>query len=184
MNHSKAAVIALVSTLAAAPLTASADSGFFLGGSLGAATLDDDIDTFALDADSTSFRINAGWQFSDFLAIEAGYHDFGKFDETLDLGGVLSDVDLRADGYTLGATANIPLGSNLSLFGRAGAFIWEGDARVDGLRIEGFDDENLYYGAGADFKVSDRLSLIGDWTRYELDDTESDVISIGLRFRF
>ena len=184
MNYSKAAVIALVSTLAAAPLTASADSGFFFGGSVGAATLDDNIDTFALDTDSTSFRLNAGWQFSDFLAIEAGYHDFGKFDESLDLGGVLSDVNLRADGYTLGATANIPLGANLSLLGRAGAFIWEGDARVDGLRIEGFDDENLYYGAGADFKVSDKFSLIGDWTRYELDDTESDVISIGFRYRF
>ena len=184
MNYRNAAIIVLASTLAAAPLTASADSGFFVGGSVGAATLDDRIDTFALDTDSTSFRLNAGWQFSDFLAIEAGYHDFGKFDEEVDLGGILSDVNLRADGYTLGLTTSIPLGSNLSLFGRAGAFIWEGDARVDGLRIEGFDDENLYYGAGADFKVSDRFALIGDWTRYELDDTESDVISIGFRYRF
>ena len=184
MNYRKAAIIVLASTMAAAPLSASADSGFFVGGSIGAATLDDDIDTFALDADSTSFRLNAGWQFSDFLAIEAGYHDFGKFDEELDLGGILSDVDIRADGYTLRLTTSIPLGSNLSLFGRAGAFIWEADARVDGLRTEGFDDENLYYGAGADFKVSERLSLLGDWTRYELDDTESDVISIGLRYRF
>ena len=184
MNIRKAAIIAAASVLAVTPLTATADSGFFVGGSIGSATLDDDIDTFALDTDSTSFRLNAGWQFSDFLAIEAGYHDFGKFDELLDLGGILSDVDIRADGYTLGLTTSLPLGSNLSLFGRAGAFIWEADARVDGFRIEGFDDENLYYGAGADFKVTPRLSLLGDWTRYELDDTESDVISIGFRYRF
>jgi len=164
-------------------MTASADSGFFVGGSVGAATLDDNIDTFALDTDSTSFRLNAGWQFSDFLAIEAGYHDFGKLDEEFDIGGILSDVDLRADGYTLGLTTSIPLGSNLSLFGRAGAFMWEADARIDGLRIEGYDDENLYYGAGANFKITDRLSLLGDWTRYELDDTESDVISVGFRSR-
>ena len=184
MKHRNRAVIALAAVMAASPLTALADSGFFVGGSIGAATLDDDIDTFALDTDSNAFRLTAGWQFSDFLALEAGYHDFGKFDEQLDLGGILSDVDIRADGYTLGLTTSIPLGSNLSLFGRAGAFIWEGDARVDGLRIEGFDDENLYYGAGADFKVTKRLSLLGDWTRYELDDTESDVISVGFRYRF
>lgn len=184
MNYRKAAIIAMAASVVAIPVTASADSGFFVGGSVGSATLDDSIDTFALDADSTSFRLNAGWQFSDFLAIEAGYHDFGKFDEEFDLGGVLTDVDLRADGYTLGLTTSIPMGSNLSLFGRLGAFAWEGDARVDGLRIEGFDDENLYYGAGADFKVTERLSLLGDWTRYELDDTESDVISIGFRYRF
>ena len=184
MNHRSKRASALLAVIALVPLSASADSGFFFGGSVGSATLDDDIDTFALDADSTSFRLNAGWQFSDFFALEVGYHDFGKFDEELDLGGILSDVDIRADGYTFGATMSVPMGSNLSLFGRAGGFIWEADARVDGLRIEGFDDENLYYGAGADFKVTDQFSLLGDWTRYELDDTESDVISIGFRYRF
>ena len=184
MNTPKTAALALVGAILLVPLTASAESGFFFGGSIGAATLDDTFDGFGVDTDSTSFRLNAGWQFSDSFALEAGYHDFGKFDEELDIGGVLSDVDLRADGYTLGLTAGIPMGQNLSLFGRAGAFIWEGEARLDGFSVEGFDDENLYYGGGASFKVSEQLSLIGDWTRYELDETESDVISIGFRYRF
>ena len=35
-----------------------------------------------------------------------------------------------------------------------------------------------------DFKVNERFSLIGDWTRYEFDTSESDVISIGFKFVF
>jgi hypothetical protein len=42
----------------------------------------------------------------------------------------------------------------------------------------------LYYGGGAKFAITDRLSLLGDWTRYELEDTESDVVSLGFTFRF
>ena len=137
-----------------------------------------------MDTDSTSFRLNAGWQFSDVFFLEAGYHSFGTFDEELDIGGVLSDVSVEADGYTLGAALGFPLGENLSLFGRAGAFFWDANADVNNITLATPEDENLYYGAGADFKVSERLSLIGDWTRYELDETDSDVISIGIRYRF
>jgi len=32
--------------------------------------------------------------------------------------------------------------------------------------------------------VSDSFSLIGDWSRFELDDVDTDVISIGFQYRF
>ena len=184
MKTAKMVTIALLATTAFAPLAASADSGLFFGGSLGAATLDEDFDGLGIDTNSTSFRLNVGWQFNDFLAFEGGYHNFGNFDEVLDVGGVLSDVRVEADGFTLGATASIPVGDNFSLFGRAGAFFWDGDAEINKIVLARPEDENLYYGAGADFKVTDRFSLVGDWTRYELEDTESDVISLGFRYRF
>lgn len=184
MKANKTACIALLATLVLSPLAASADTGFFFGGSLGAATLDEDFDGLGIDTDSTSFRLNLGWQFNDFFAFEGGYHSFGKFDKDLDIGGILSDVRIEADGFTLGATASIPVGENFSLFGRAGAFFWEGDARINSVSLARPEDENVYYGAGADVKVTDRFSLVGDWTRYELEDTESDVISLGFRYRF
>lgn len=184
MKAVKTATIAMLATLALTPLAVSADTGLFFGGSLGAATLDEDFDGLGIDTDSTSFRLNVGWQFNDFFALEGGYHSFGKFDEKLDIGGLLSDVRIQADGFTLGATASIPMGDNFSLFGRGGAFFWDGDAKINNVSLARPEDENVYYGAGADFKVTDRLSLVGDWTRYELEDTESDVISLGFRYRF
>lgn len=184
MKRNTTAIIASLALFALMPMTAFADNGFFLGGSIGASTLDDDFDGLGVDTDSTSFRLTAGWQLNDFLSLEAGYHNFGIFEERLDIGGVMTDISMKADGFTLGATGNIPLGGKFSMFGRAGAFFWDGDAKINDISVATPEDTNLFYGAGADFKVSENFSLLGDWTRYELEDTHSDVISFGFKFRF
>ena len=166
------------------PLAANADSGFYIGGSVGSATLEEDFDGFRLDADNTAYRFVAGWQLSDLLSLEAGYKNFGSFDDSFTVGGEPVDVSIEADGWMLGGTASLPLGPALSLYGRAGAFIWDADAEVNSI-VEGrTDDTNPYYGGGAKVAIGERLDLIGDWTRYELDSTESDVISLGFTLRF
>ena len=78
----------------------------------------------------------------------------------------------------------VPVSPSFSLFGRAGAFFWDADARIDDIRVAFPDDTDWYYGAGADFRVNKRFSLIGDWTRYEFDTSDSDVISIGFKYVF
>ena len=55
---------------------------------------------------------------------------------------------------------------------------------VDGFSINLPGDKNPYYGAGARVNVSRNLSLIGDWTRFELDTANADTISIGFQYRF
>ena len=178
------AIFATLVTVAFLPLAASAESGFFLGGSIGSSSLDDDIEGFGIDADTTAYRFVLGYQLGDVLSFEAGYHSFGKFDEEFDIAGAVTDVTLRADGYTVGGTLGLPVTDTLSLFGRAGAFIWDADARVGGVRLSLPEDTNAYYGGGAGVAVTDRFSLIGDWTRYEFEDANSDVISIGFKYRF
>ena len=184
MKHFRTATFTLLATLAMAPLSAFAESGFIVGGSVGSATLTEDFSGLNVDADSESFRITAGWQFNDYFALEGGYHSFGKFEESLDVAGNPVDVRLKADGFTLGATGSLPLGSSLSLFGRAGAFFWDGDAVINGITEARPEDSNIYYGGGATVAVTERLKLVGDWTRYELESTESDVISLGFTYRF
>ncbi len=184
MKHLSKAAVAATTILALAPLTAIAETGFYIGGSIGSASLTDDFGGFDVDADSTSFRLTAGWQFNDFFSLEGGYHNFGDFDQTFDVGGTPVDVSLKADGFTLGGTGNIPLGEKFALFGRAGAFFWDGDADINNVSQATPEDTNPYYGAGAKFALSDSFSLVGDWTRYELEDTESDVISLGFTYRF
>ena len=43
---------------------------------------------------------------------------------------------------------------------------------------------NPYYGGGLKLDLSDNLSLTGDWTVYEFDILETDVISLGFNYRF
>lgn len=177
-------VLAVATAALVLPFAAQAESGFYLAGSIGSASLEEDFDGFDVNDDVESYRLLAGWQVSDVFGVEAGYLDFGTFEERIDLGGATALTELSADGWTLGATLAAPLSEQFSVFGRAGIFVWDADVDVDGIREAVDDDSNPYYGAGAKFAFTPNLSLLGDWTRYELDDVNSDVISLGFEYRF
>jgi len=166
------------------PSLASAESGPFFGASFGSSHFDKDFSGFNIDTDANAYRFVAGFQLGDYLGLEAGYHNFGDFSETIDLGGFSALTKVAADGWTLGGTLGLPLNEQFSLYGRAGVFFWDADVEVDGFSINVPEDENPYYGGGAKVEVTSNLSLVGDWTRYELDTIDSDVISIGLQYRF
>ena len=166
------------------PATVWAESGLAVGGSVGAASLNDDFDGFNVDADSTAYRVTVGWQFNDAISVEAGYHNFGRFKQVVDLQGTPVEVSLKADGFTLGATGSLRLGKRFSLFGRAGAFFWDGDADINGVSQARPEDTNLFLGVGLSYDLTEKFDLTGDWTRYELEDTESNVFSLGFRYRF
>lgn len=176
-------VVALLCT-AALPLTALADPGLYVGGSIGNAHLDDDFDSFFIDTDTNAYRLFAGLQFSDSFAIEAGYLDFGEFSDSVDLGGLLSRTEISGDGWTLGGTLSMPLSDNLSLFGKGGVFFWDADISVDGFSIDTPGDDNPYWGGGLKLDLGDNFSMTGDWTVYEFDVLETDVISLGFHYRF
>jgi len=184
MTRSKWTLSGLISTAFLLPTLVQADTGLFVGASIGSSHLDEDFNGFSLDTDATAYRILGGWQFGDVLGIEAGYHSFGEFAETIDLGGVSARTELTADGWTLGGTLGLPLNEQISLFGRAGVFFWDADVELDGFSVSVPDNENPYYGGGARVDLTPNLTLIGDWTRYELDSVNSDVISIGFQYRF
>ena len=166
------------------PVTAIADSGFFLAASVGSAELSEDFDGFDIEADSMAYRITAGWRFSDYLAVEGGYHNFGDFEQTIDIAGTPTDLSFKADGFTIGGVGSLPLGERFALFARAGAFFWDGDADINNVTRATPEDTNLYLGAGARLALSERLSLTVDGSRYDLDDTSSTVFSVGLDVRF
>jgi len=42
----------------------------------------------------------------------------------------------------------------------------------------------LLYGAGLRVDFSRNFSVTGDWTRYELDEVEVEMVSAGIQFRF
>ena len=178
--------LALVPLLALlfAPVPAYAEAGLAIGGSLGTASLSEDFDGLGVDTDSTAFRLTVGWQFNEYVALEAGYHNFGHFKQTVDMAGAPVEVRLKADGFTLGANGTLPIGDRFALLGRAGAFFWDGDADINGVSQARPEDTNLFLGVGLAWHLTEKLDLVGDWTRYELEDTESDVVSIGLRYTF
>ena len=63
-------------------------------------------------------------------------------------------------------------------------FFWDGAAEINNVSQASPDDSNLYYGAGASYAVTERFSLNADWSRYDLEESQSDVLSAGFQYRF
>ncbi len=183
MKIRKDAATAALLMLFVGPISAQA-GGFYVGASIGQAELSDDFDGLVVDDNSTAYRVVAGWSFNDYFALEGGYHNFGDFEQVFDNFGIPATASLSADGFTLGAVGSIPVTDRFSLMGRAGWYFWDGDAEINNVSQATPEDSNLYLGAGITFDVTERLQLTGDWTRYELEDTNSNVVSVGLQFRF
>jgi OOP family OmpA-OmpF porin len=184
MNTREMTIIALLLSLSLAPGAAVAGEGFYAGASIGKASLDDDFDGLDIDDDTTAYRIVGGWWVNHFFALEAGYHDFGDFEQSFTINGVPNKAKLSADGYTLGLLGSYPLANRISVFGRAGAFFWDGEAQINRVSQASPQETNPYLGLGISYAMTNSFSVNGDWSHYELEDTSSDVFSIGLQFRF
>ncbi len=166
------------------PATTFAESGFVLGASVGSAELNEDFGGFDVDANSTAYRFTVSWKFNDYLAVQGGYHNFGRFDQTFDIEGEAVDVSLKADGFTLGLVGILPLGERWSVFARSGAFFWDGDADINNVTAATPEDTNFYFGAGVRMAIGEKLSLTADASRYDLDESASNVFSVGLGYAF
>jgi hypothetical protein len=169
------AAVASALLLSATPALA-ADNGIYLGGSVGQSSLD--IDELSYDADSTGYKIIAGWRFLDWLAVEGNYIDFGSGDDSIDG----DKVESEADGLSLSAVGFLPLGP-VDLFARVGAVDWSADLSSDGFRA-GDDGTDLTYGVGAQFRVWS-LSIRAEYEQFDVDAADTvDLISLGVTWTF
>lgn len=65
-----------------------------------------------------------------------------------------------------------------------GWFFWDGEAEINNASQASPEDSNPYLGLGLSYDFSEGFSINTDWSRYELESTESDVFSVGFQFRF
>ena len=184
MHTSKTALLSLVTAAFALPATALAGDGWYVAGGLGSAELSEDFDGFDVDSDATALKLVVGWRLNENFGVEFGYQDFGDFEQTFDLPGGPAEVSLTADGFTIGVSGALPVSDRFALTGRLGLFFWNGAATINGVGAASPDDRNLYVGAGAKYSLTDNFALTGDWSRFELEETESGVFSVGFEYSF
>lgn len=186
-------LIALSAALAFAPLTATADSGFYVGGSVGGATIEVDFgDTgipdfpAEIDEDDTAYKLFAGYKFDlpgiD-LGIEGGYVDFGKPDFGVEVADVAVDVELDPTGFNLWGIAGIEAGP-IDLFAKLGYIFWDLEASVPGTSVDESDDgSDIGYGVGVGFGLGP-LQLRGEYEIYDIDDADLSMVSLGIAYQF
>lgn len=166
-------------------------------------------DADRISGNDAGYRLRIGYQFSRFIALEAGYTDFGTLvarDIAYSCFPSATDCtfDLRSRIRTamLGAVATIPFAGRWSVHARLGAVygrissdMWDASA---GATHDSSGHDGVGYGAGLDVRLGKRTTMSLDWSRHELLDLGPtwgggigayeyglpSLVSLGLSYRF
>ena len=178
--------IALIGTLAVSPAMA---EDAYLGLSAGESQLDDVCDDIenavgaAADCDDTDTagKVFGGWKLTDWFGLEASYVDLGEAEVEV-LG---TSAGIEADGFGLSAVGFLPLNENFDLFAKAGAYNWDVETTGTSALAAGLDDDSgtdATYGVGARLGLNENVALRAELERYEIEDYDVDVASVGIEF--
>jgi outer membrane immunogenic protein len=188
MFNSKTHTNLLVSLLGLAVFslspTAFADSGAYIGGSIGTAgvSIDDDFGE-NFDEDDSAFKIYGGYAFDlpvvDF-GIELGYFDLGQ------PAGVIDDglAEISVSGYEVFGLIGFNLGP-VGIFGKAGLAAWDADILIEAIGDDFSEDgSDPAYGVGLRFMVGS-LEIRGEYEVIDISEADDVYMAtVGLVWRF
>jgi len=158
------------------------------------------------DEDDTGFNLGVGYKVNDFFSVEGGYMDLGKASATLSAGGSALGLSMTAGSVTaeadydavyLGGVFEYGINDKLSLNAKGGLYWWDADYRAtyssatfrlnsytyvvtNGTTTWSDDGDDIYYGLGATYNLSDNLQVRADWYRSDTDDGDVDVLGLNL----
>lgn len=153
---------------------AAGPTGFYAGVGAGQSMIDEDI----ADDEDTAFQAFGGYQFNPYFGIEAAYTDFGEVELATGVG------ELEADTVSLVAVGTLPFTEKLSGYAKAGFHSWDAEANVPG--VGGVDDDGTdpTYGLGLQYRFTDNVALRGEYSRFEMEDVDTDLAQVQVRFDF
>ena len=129
-----------------------------------------------LNENGTLFGIRFGYQFNDYIAVELGHQQYGEVDEKyVDEYGDNIHNKLKSSATSGGIKGILPLSDDFSLFARAGISKWDMKLTVSDSSSPdepySFKDDNndLYYGLGAEYNFSETVSLGLEYTMLDMD---------------
>jgi len=162
-----------------------ADSGWFLGGSIGQAGVEIEdtsgIQPLTFDEDDFAWKAFGGYNFDLTvinLAIEAGYVNLGS--PSGDLLGIPVKVDV--DGFDVFGVFGFNLGP-VGIFAKAGVISWDAEISVDGLG-DSDDGSDPAYGVGAKIAIGS-IDLRAEYELFDIEDAEDvSMLSVGLVWTF
>jgi outer membrane immunogenic protein len=167
-----------------------AESGFFMGGSLGTAAVEANVnDGIVLpdpapvfDENDFGWKFLAGYEFalSDAfsLGVEGGYVDLGK--PSADV--LTIPVSLDPNGLTLYGTAGVDIGP-VGLFAKYGFVDWKVEGSIGGIDFDD-DGNDPAYGVGVRFNLGS-VEIRGEYEIFDISDVEDvTMLSAGFVLRF
>jgi outer membrane immunogenic protein len=180
-----AAVVLAASAMMLISPESKADSGFYLGGSVGQAGIeivdDSGIQPVTFNEDDFAWKAFGGFNFDlpvINLAVEGGYVNLGG--PSGDLLG--APVEVTTDGFDVFGVVGVDLGP-LGVFAKYGMISWDAEFSVDGL-AEAEDGSDPAYGVGASIGLGS-VNLRAEYEVFDIADAEDvSLVSVGIVWTF
>jgi len=178
--------------------------GFYITGGLGYATVNVDEASISEGLDQSGVTLNdttnnragfsiwTGVDFTDYLAVEVGYLDFGE--TSVEISGSVTDKEalfdavadnlpLSASGFAIALKPSVNISDDVRLFARLGAMQWSGDKTIAGI-TENVSDLSMLYGAGVSLDLSRQWQVQLGWDRVTFEKEPTDMATLSLSYRF
>lgn len=151
--------------------------GFYAGAGIGLTQIEDSDQGESFDDSPFGWKILAGYDFTDNFAVEGGYLNSGKAEDTV----FGENVEVELTAFVISAVGLMPVSDTVQLFGKLGFYSGEQEVTAFGVTVDD-DDDGLTVGAGLRFRASDNFVIRGDFDWF---DTDLDTLwSIGAGFQF
>lgn len=189
--------------IAAAGTACAADSGFYLGGSVGQSRFHVDSTglTGSVDKRDTGWNLFGGYQINRHFGVELGYVDLGRtsFNGTLATAippfpaGTAVAAKTEATAWSLSLVVSAPFTQQFSGYAKLGANYndVETTATVGGASGSVSDhDTNYLFGLGLKYSFTPNAALRAGWERYRVGSDavggkgDVDLWSLGVQFSF
>jgi OOP family OmpA-OmpF porin len=116
------------------------------------------------------WRLQGGYRFNPYLAVEAGYIDFGKTKYQASYSGGSAQGSLKAGGIDVAGLVSLPVNDNLSVFGKAGMVAAKVKSNLvagaPAALASGNDSVNVVrplVGVGALYKLTQNVDVRADY---------------------
>ena len=163
---------------AALPVSMANANGFYLGGGVGEATIEDSTGGISFDESDVAWKGYLGYRFDVLpivsLSAEAGYRDLGKPNTSV--------AEYQLKGIDYAALAGVGLGP-VELFARYGGMDYDLDKTVLGLNSS-FDGTAPIYGAGVRFNLLG-VGVRAEYEKIDVDELDNaEMISVSVFYQW
>lgn len=149
------------------------------------------------DSHSSGLKLKLGYELNEYVSVEAGYVNLGKFKYTAAATQGNFNASAKADGWDVAVIGSLPLDKDFSLLGKIGAINarlkTDASFAANGLNASAADSDRKWhavYGVGLGYKVNQAVSLRLEYERYsrignkEQGKSDIDMISGGATYKF
>ena len=177
-------VLSFAASLLATAFPASAQSSRFYAGASAGLTDGSGCSGLAgiglgsCDDRDTGLKIFGGMSFTRNLAAEIGWVDLGTLDATTPGGSARISVD----GFQIAGLGIVPLSTDFGVFGKLGLYLW--NANASGPGATGGSGTDFMFGGGVMWRIAPRFDLRGEWERFNTDQVNINLYSVGVQYRF